>query len=124
MIERAEENPEARKARAQAYAAWLKNEQADNLHDARVKLVRRYLQNPSQPLDWPNWKEPHELWFTGHEDYWIPLAQALQAEMDAKAGKPKPAEIPPATVTEIQPTVTINTPQNVTENTPSVTINS
>jgi hypothetical protein len=38
-------------------------------------------------LDWPNWKVPHDLWYTGHESYWHPLAEALQAEMDAKAGK-------------------------------------
>src|SRR5262249_4623316 len=78
---------EDRETRKRKHAAWLKQEQADSLHDARVELVRRHLLNPSQPLDWPNWKQPHELWFTGHEDYWLPLARAKQAEMDKAAGQ-------------------------------------
>ena len=82
MFEYPEDDPIERQARKDKHSAWLKNEQADGLHANRVELVRRYLQNPSQPLDWPNWKQPHELWFTGHEAYWIPLAKAKQAELD------------------------------------------
>jgi len=97
-MEKVADDPIERQARKDKHAAWLKTEQADSLHDNRVELVRRYLQNPSQPLDWPNWKQPHELWFTGREDYWIPLAKAKQAELDTRsqpsAGKATTKPIP------------------------------
>lgn len=57
----------------------------DELTQARIALVRAYLLNPkSWPdgLDLPNWKEPHEIWFTGHEDHWIPLALAAQEQTE------------------------------------------
>src|SRR5262249_25647820 len=113
-MEKIADDPIERQARKDKHAAWLKTNEADNLHDARVELVRRHLQNPSQSLDWPNWKQPHELWFTGHEDYWLPLAQAKQAEMDKAAAKPKAPEIPPPPVTITPVSVTSPVTKNVT----------
>jgi hypothetical protein len=52
MFEYPEEDPKQREASALKHAAWLKDQQADAIHDARVELVRKYLENPSQPLDW------------------------------------------------------------------------
>src|SRR5262245_44410316 len=95
MFEYPEDNPKERKKRAQKHAAWLKDNQAEQLHDRRVELVRQYLANPRQwpdGLDWPHWDKPHENWYTGHEAYWNPLALALQAEIDGKAKSPAPCE--------------------------------
>ena len=58
------------------------------LHRARVDLVRSYLLSPSQfpdGVDWPNWAQPHEVWFTGHEHYWIAQAMHAQGKLDAEA---------------------------------------
>src|SRR5262249_40314133 len=80
--------PKERQRRADKHAAWLKNQQANNLHDARVELVRKYLANPNQwpdGLDWPNWKQPHEIWYTGNEEYWNARARQKQAELDSQA---------------------------------------
>jgi len=66
MFEYPEDNPEQRKKRAAKHAKWLKAQQADQLHDARVEAVRVYLQNRNQFTggpDLPNWKQPHELWY-------------------------------------------------------------
>jgi hypothetical protein len=104
---------------------WLKGQQAINLHDPRVEHVRKYLEDPRRwpdGLDWPKWQVPHELWYTGHESYWDPLAKAKQAEMDAKAAgetaKPKVAETPPETVTKNLSTPVTENPPTVTENAP------
>jgi hypothetical protein len=79
------------------------------------QIGRRSLKNPSQPLDWPNWKQPHELWFTGKEDYWLPLARALQAEMDARAGvKNQPDNINLKTPEPVN--IPVNTPPVLTAN--------
>src|SRR5262252_1263220 len=64
--------------------------------DGRTDLVRRYLLNPAlwpDGLDWPNWTEPHELWFTGFEDFWIPRAIAAQKALQTE--ELKGAETPP-----------------------------
>src|SRR5262249_28029011 len=84
-MEKIEDDPVARATRAAMHATGLKAKEPIDLHDSRIELVRRYLGNPNQwpdGLDWPNWKEPHDLWYTGHEAYWHPLAKALQAKLD------------------------------------------
>jgi hypothetical protein len=107
-----DDNPEERQARKLGHAAWRKTNDADTLHDHRVEQVRRYLQNPRlfpDGLDWPYWKQLHELWYTGYEDYWDPLALALQAEIDAKAGRVAPAPVMPVTAVTKTPESTLTT---------------
>jgi hypothetical protein len=51
--------------------------------------VRKYLKDPRpwpDSLDWPNWQQPHELWYTGHEAEW---AAAVTATPDPDA-EPEP----------------------------------
>src|SRR5262245_41018009 len=82
-MEKIEDDPIERQARKDKHAAWLKSQNLE--HASRVELVRRYLINPSgwpDGLDLPHWKTPHEIWYTGNEQYWNALAQARQAEMD------------------------------------------
>jgi len=65
--------------------------------DGRTDLVRKYLLNPAlwpDGLDWPNWTEPHELWFTGFEDFWIPRAIARQKQLDEEAAREQQAPPP------------------------------
>lgn len=64
------------------------------LRTDRIDLVRRYLHNPSgwpDGIDWPNWKGEHEIWFTGHEEEWIPLAVAEQERRDLEAKRAEQA---------------------------------
>jgi hypothetical protein len=47
MFEYPEEDPKQREARRLKHAAWLKTQQADTLHDARVEAVRSNAEVPS-----------------------------------------------------------------------------
>lgn len=54
----------------------------NSLHNWRVQLVRQYLINPgsfANGLD-----RPLAPWFAGQEYYWVPLAIAEQAKLDAE----------------------------------------
>jgi hypothetical protein len=64
---------------------------AQQLHHDRLDLVRHYLAHPAgwpDGLDLPNWKQPHELWYTGHESYWNNLATKRRKPMMPDATKP------------------------------------
>jgi hypothetical protein len=73
------------------------------------------------------WKKSHDIWYTGHEDYWNNLARAKQAEIDAKtksAGTIVPPKTPKPDIANppvTPPTVTIPVTKNVTSVTTSVT---
>lgn len=83
---------------------WL-TEDRSHLIPHRTETVLKYVlsYNPNtrtssmwpDGIDWPNWNQPHELWFTGHEHEYLPRARALhikmlrEEELNAKAPAPR-----------------------------------
>ena len=81
MTLKIEDNKQEREQQRRKHAAWLKENEADKLHDARVELVRLYLANPRQwpdGLDLPNWNSPRPLYTrVGERQYLLAIGGAM-----------------------------------------------
>ena len=57
-----------------AISHWYEGRKAQMTHDARVALVKKYLENPKA---WPDGIESKNdgRWYTSNKDYWHALAR-------------------------------------------------
>ena len=83
----------------------------NNTTTARIDLVRRFLHNPTAfPDGLHAFPGEGEQWFSGHENYWIPLAITAQRNLDAsRLPSPKRSPLVPPQTQDQGPLTTTTT---------------
>jgi hypothetical protein len=98
------------------------NIETNQLYLYRLNLVRKYLTNPTpwpDGLDWPNWPQPHELWYTSHESEW---AQAVKDNPDPDAAPEPPPRRRPMSSLLSSAAITAAPPQRIQSVTAPTTV--